>query len=418
MAKINLNINMSDLLNGLKGLKGLKGLRVFSVLIWPGVILVACGAVLTAALLMASDLRQKVSKESVPMDNQIRSMLKSSPSAGQVAVEKRYQEEFQQDANLIQRLSVQCTQRELLSYDLFPQPKDTSVLLFTRFGEKYRQGIEGLTQKLNARDCPTADELSVARQASNSSRLSRLSPSGGTSLRIEEEICLARAKAASVYANPLSIGGYEFWKTYKYSDIETSVKDCWYWQIGYWIIEDVFSTVNAMNAGSDCVLNSPVKRIEGVGFVTPDTLIGGTGTIGTASQEKPKYVTKPEEQLTESFTGRISNADIDVVHFSMVVVLSNKAIIPFMRELCSAKEHKFTGFTGQEPQRIFKHNQITILESRVKPLYVASEGHQHYRYGTGSVVEVELVCEYIFNKKGYEAIKPELTKNPAAKTGG
>jgi hypothetical protein len=75
------------------------------------------------------------------------------------------------------------------------------------------------------------------------------------------------------------------------------------------------------------------------------------------------------------------------------------------------------GFTGQEPARTFKHNQITILESRVKPVTVTTPEHQNYRYGTDSVVEIELVCEYIFNKKGYDAIKPEQIKNPVAKTG-
>ena len=138
---------------------------------------------------------------------------------------------------------------------------------------------------------------------------------------------------------------------------------------------------------------------------------------GKTSQERPKYVTKPEEQLTESFTGRVSNENIDVVHFSMVVVLSSKAIIPFMRELCSAKEHRFAGFTGQEPAKVFKHNQITILESRVRPVDLTSADHRYYRYGADTVDEVELVCEYIFNKKGYDAVKPELIKNPVAKTG-
>ena len=130
------------------------------------------------------------------------------------------------------------------------------------------------------------------------------------------------------------------------------------------------------------------------------------------AQDRPKYVTKPEEQLTESFTGRISNESMDVVHFSMVVVLSTKAIVPFMRELCSAKEHSFRGFTGQEPAKVFKHNQITILECRVKPVDLLSVDHQYYRYGAESVAEVEMVCEYIFNKQGYDAIKPESIKGP------
>jgi hypothetical protein len=101
----------------------------------------------------------------------------------------------------------------------------------------------------------------------------------------------------------------------------------------------------------------------------------------------------------------------------MVVVLSTKAIVPFMRELCNVKEHSFSGFTGQEPAKVFKHNQITILESRVKPVTLLSADHKYYRYGAESVAEVEMVCEYIFNKQGYDAIKPESLKSPVAKPG-
>ena len=397
-------------------MKGLGGLRVYLVLIWPAVILLACGGVLTATWLMGGSLKQKADRESVPMGNQVREMLKKLPAAGQAEVEKQYQDAYQQDANLIKLLSVESSQRELLSYDIFPQPKDTSTLLFTRFGAKFRQGVEGLIAKVRGGDCPSAEELNAARQTGKSPGFLGLSGAGGASSRIVEEICHARAKSVSIYANPETVSGYDFWKAYQYSNMDDSVKDCWFWQVGYWIIEDVFSTAGAMNAGSSSVLTSPVKRVEQVGFVRPEALLNAGAA--TTSQERPKYVNKPDEQLTESFTGRISNENIDVVHFSMVVVLSSKAIIPFMRELCSAKEHRFMGFTGQEPAKVFKHNQITILESRVKLVDLTSADHRYYRYGSDSVVEVELVCEYIFNKKGYDAIKPESVKNPAAKTGG
>jgi hypothetical protein len=407
MGKIDLS-KLKDLM------KGLGGLRVYLVLIWPAVILLACGAVLTAAWLMGSSLKQKAASESVPMGNQVREMLKKLPAASQAEVERQYQDAYRQDANLIKLLSVESTQRELLSYDIFPQPKDTSTLLFTRFGARFCQGIEGLIAKVRGGDCPGAEELKAARTGSSPGFFG-LSGAGRASSRIVEEICHARAKSVSVYADLGTVSGYDFWKAYQYSNIDDSVKDCWFWQVGYWIIEDVFSTAATMNAGSSSVLTSPVKRVERVGFVTPEALFN-TGT-GKTSQERPKYVTKPEEQLTESFTGRLCNENIDVVHFSMVVVLSNKAIIPFMRELCSAKEHEFRGFTGQEPAKVFKHNQITILGSRVKPVDLMSADHQYYRYGSDSVAEVELVCEYIFNKKGYDAIKPESIKNPVAKTG-
>ena len=409
MGKIDLS-KLKDLM------KGRGGLRVYLVLIWPAVILLACGGVLTATWLMGGSLKQKADRESVPMGNQVREMLKKLPAAGQAEVEKQYQDAYQQDANLIKLLSVESSQRELLSYDIFPQPKDTSTLLFTRFGAKFRQGVEGLIAKVRGGDCPSAEELNAARQTGKSPGFLGLSGAGGASSRIVEEICHARAKSVSIYANPETVSGYDFWKAYQYSNMDDSVKDCWFWQVGYWIIEDVFSTAGAMNAGSSSVLTSPVKRVEQVGFVRPEALLNAGAA--TTSQERPKYVNKPDEQLTESFTGRISNENIDVVHFSMVVVLSSKAIIPFMRELCSAKEHRFMGFTGQEPAKVFKHNQITILESRVKLVDLTSADHRYYRYGSDSVVEVELVCEYIFNKKGYDAIKPESVKNPAAKTGG
>ncbi len=415
MAKINIDISkLKDLL------KVFGGFRAYSVLIWPAIILLACGAVLTATVLLGRGLKQKVSNESVPIGNKVLIQLKSSPAAKQADVEKQYQNAYQQDANFIQQLSVQSSERELLSYDIFPQPKDTSTLLFTRFGENYRQGIEAMIRKVNGHDCPSADEIRIAQETGRSAGVSKLSGGSDATTRIIDEICRAKAKSSSVYANPDIVSGYDFWKTYKYSNADDSIKDCWFWQIGYWIIEDVFTTVEKMNAGSSSVFSSPVKRIERVGFLTPDALlIVGAGVDGRSkvAQERPKYVTKPDEQLTESFTSRISNESIDVVHFSMVVVLSNKAILPFMRELCNVKEHSFSGFTGQEPAKIFKHNQITILESRVKPVSLLSSDHQYYRYGAESVAEVEIVCEYIFNKQGYDAIKPESIKSPVAKPG-
>jgi hypothetical protein len=413
MAKINIDISKLKNL-----LKAFGGFRAYSVLIWPAIILLACGAVLTTTILLGRGLKQKVSRESTPIGNNVLIQLKSSPAVKQAEVEKKYQEAYQQDANFIQQLSVQSSERELLSYSIFPQPKDTSTLLFTQFGENYRQGIEAMIKKVNGHDCPSAADITVAMDAGKSSAFSKSGGDSEPAMRIVDEICRSRAKSSSVYASPDIVSGYDFWKTYKYANIDDSIKDCWFWQTGYWIIEDVFTTVEKMNTGSNSVFSSPVKRVERVGFLTPDALwtAGTTGSVGGSkvAQERPRYVTKPEEQLTESFTSRVSNESLDVVHFSLVVVLSTKAIVPFMRELCSAKEHSFRGFTGQDPEKIFKHNQITILESRVKPLSSLSADNQYYRYGSDSVAEVEMVCEYIFNKQGYDAIKPDLIKGTAA----
>jgi hypothetical protein len=70
-------------------------------------------------------------------------------------------------------------------------------------------------------------------------------------------------------------------------------------------------------------------------------------------------------------------------------------------------------YDGKGSVSVFKHNQISILESQIRPIDFASNEHQNYRYGPDPVVEVDLICEYIFNKNGYEAIKPDLVKKDA-----
>jgi hypothetical protein len=390
--------------------KGLGVLRPYTSLLWPGVIVFAGMLVLAAALLMGSSLKRKINRESIPMASQVKSLLGSAPALKQAEMEKRYEDAYQRDANLISRLSMETTQRELLDYSIFPQPRDTSAMLFTRFGNTYRRQIEKLIENVNGRDCPSEEELKVSMQRASVGRggLPTIGMSSEES-KVIDEICQARAKATSVYVNAADISGYDFWEQYEYSNLDQGVKDCWFWQLGYWIIKDVFSTVESMNAGSGNVNSSPVKRIMGVGFVSPDKLIV-TGRKSQVPQDEPKYVIKPGDQLTESFTGLMSNDTIDVVQFSVVVVVDADAVIPFMEKLCSEKEHQFTGYTGEEPAKSFKHNQISILESNVKIIRPESAGHQYYRYGNQPAAEVELVCEYIFNKKGYGPIYPEALK--------
>jgi hypothetical protein len=395
-------------------LKRLGALRAYTALLWPVLIVVASALIMTAALMMGSSFKQKVEKESVPLANQVKKLLDNSVPAGQAEVEGRYEGAYREDANKIARLAEESTKRELLAYDIFPEPKEASALLFTRYGNRFCQQIDGLITKVHGRDCPSEEELSVNLQKSTGAVMTRMpgrvtGTDGSDTSRITDEICQARAKAASVYVNPGDISGYDFWEQYKYTDQDTGVKDCWYWQVGYWIIGDVFSTAGALNAGSSSVYDSPVKRIMRVGFEIPGKLLSPSekGVV----QEKPRYVIKSEDPLTETCTGRFSNSKIDVVHFGIVAVVRTKDIMSFMDELCSVKEHSFKGYTGQEDAAVFKHNQISILESQIKSIDLTSKQHRYYRYGPDSVVEVDLVCEYIFNKNGYEAIKPKIVNS-------
>ncbi len=252
---------------------------------------------------------------------------------------------------------------------------------------------------------------------------------------IVDEICRERAKSISVYVNPADLSGYDFWGEYKLDVmIESGVEDCWYFQLAYWVVEDIFDTISAMNSDYDSVLTAPVKQLTQMSFNMGLRRPGaggrrsrGRGRRGSLRPsrtgrdsrtdrdevDKPTYVLSVKDGLTVSCTGRLSGDDIDVMHFNIALVLNIKEVLPFMQQLCSAKEHKFKGFSGREQEQTFKHNQITVLETKFKS--VEEEPYSPYDYGEDPVVELDLICEYIFNKKGYEEIKPETVKEKLLK---
>lgn len=217
------------------------------------------------------------------------------------------------------------------------------------------------------------------------------------------------------------MSGYEYWKDYGYPGKEEAIKDCWYHQLAYWVIEDLFHTIKAMNSGYDNVLTAPVKRLMGVTFTMGLRRPGTWGRVFTGfrrrSQNKesevdrPAYVRSVRDGLTESCSGRFCNEDYDVIHFSASFLVSQEAVLRFMNELCSGKEHTFSGFFGREAERRFKHNQITILESSISPIDSNEADHRLYRYGRDRVVELRLVCEYLFYKEAYDVIKPDVVKD-------
>jgi hypothetical protein len=393
-------------------------LRNYSALLLPAVIVLIAVLLFIPTQLMSGRLTKQIARESVSMGKQVESLSKDTVPRDQWKVEQEYQRDYQNDANQIALLARQSSQRELLSYKMFPKPEDISTLIFKQFGQEFRRQIEQLLADASAHDCPTEAEIQRNLQSSSGAR-----PKGTRSLLVLGEVdtaitdvlCRAKAQSASFYANPVALAGYDFWEQYEYAGMEKAVKDCWYWQLGYWIIEDVISTIRAANSGSGSVFTSPVKRLVTVAF--------GLGSISVGREKKtvqtaPRYVLSTYEGLTliEPYTGRATNDDIDVVHFNVVVVLSSQAVLPFMQELCSAKAHKFKGFSGNEQEREFRHNQITILESSVNPTIREAPAHNFYRYGEDAVVELDLICEYIFDKKGYDKIKPESVKKESVGT--
>jgi hypothetical protein len=438
--------------------------------------------------LMSAKLKKEIQTKSVKIGEKVERELKSAPSRKTLEQEQKLQEEHAKDANEIALLAKQTTMRELLSYDIFLDPNISSTVVFREFGQRYRRAIDNLLIRVKAGDYPTEAEIEKGLEESAvNSRLRRgrsgmrggmmggmmggysptmggsmrgssprmggsmrgsspmmgMSPYGGRmgassrgtmsrsmmkgelELMIVDEICRERAKSLSVYANPVDLSGYDFWVDYKLAvEPNEATEDCWYFQLAYWVIEDVFDTISAVNSDFDSVLTAPVKQLRqmsfNMGLKRPGAGGGGYARRrrrgGGGSQkkkndvDKPLYVHSNDDGLAESCTGRFTvvDSDNDVVHFNVAVVINIKSIMPFLQELCGAKEHKFRGFSGDEQEQTFKHNQITVLETKFRS--VEDDPYSLYDFGDDPVVELDLICEYTFNKDGYEKIQPITVK--------
>jgi len=386
--------------------------KSYSSLLLPVVIGLVGALLFIPTRLMSSKLKEQITDESIPMGREVKSLSGDAVVHDQWKLEAEHQEVYERDANKVAILARQSTQRELLSNEIFPEPKDTSAMIFEQFGQRFRGAVDELLSRANAVDCPTEAELERSMPGStgygwgSGSSYWRLSEASAT---LRNLICQGKAESGLVYANPTGLSGYEFWGGYSYIGMSEAVEDCWYYQLAYWIIEDVIDTIDTLNSGSSNVFTSPVKRLQGVSFGTGESTFSG---VGEPAYDRPSYVLSvaPGQGLTVPCTRRLCDDDIDVVHFDVAVVISTKEILPFMQKLCSAKEHKFKGFLGEGQEQIFKHNQITILESNIWPVNQEGEAHRLYRYGEDAVVELDLICEYIFNKNGYDEIKPESVK--------
>ena len=181
-----------------------------------------------------------------------------------------------------------------------------------------------------------------------------------------------------------------------------------------------------MNSGHENVLTAPAKRFMGITFTMglkrPRSGGGGAFRSGRRGAQKkqqedvdrPVYVRTGAPGLSESCTGRYCSGDdedisddIDITHFNFSVIVSTKSVLPFMKELCSVKEHQFRGYPDpNQPVQTFKHNQITILESKIGSINPDDMTHRYYRYGDESVVSLDLICEYIFNVASYDTLMP------------
>jgi len=435
MAKnLNLNIDLKNLdvkqlVGSLKNVNFTSMKKYSSLFPSIGLLLVA-GVIFILTLLMGGAISKKM-QQSVRAATDIRSKMSQTPSEAEVAEAQQYYQKYVEDAARVDAMGIKTSMRELICYNpvIFPDPVDKSTQIYDRFGSQYRDAIEKLMERIRAKDAPSDAEIRSRTGTGNPAAgeggffAGRTASTGPLSATIDA-FCLQRADEIPVYANPECFNWYGFWEKYTYRSKDQALMDCWNSQVACWIYEDVIRTIEVFNAGSDKVSKSPVKRLLGVSFNGPVRIVSSAATDGFMSlpgmgnnpvnsqtQDIPTYVKSYSVYLPVPWTGRMSNEEIDVIHFALSVVVDAKSMVPFMKELCSAKPHTFREkFEQNGKEETASHNQITILQYQHQPVVRDNSAHTYYRYGKDAVVQMDLVCEYVFNRKAYDVIKPAPIK--------
>ncbi len=438
------NIDLKTLLSLLSVFKKLSFFKNNLALLVPIGIAVVAGLLFIPTTLLSSGLRKTIQDKSVRVSQEIDRLTREVGTAAEVEALGSYREAYAQDANAMDNRILQTTQRELISYQLFPDdPNETSPLLFNPFQQGFLSGVDAMLKSLNAGSPPTDEDVKTALEnafprSSVGSRVSTFLPStstgrGGTTgrlnvrnmspaaRRIVTMICEDRAKSIKVYASAADVDGYLYWSTdpvagWKFDGWDKALRDAWYWQMAYWMLEDVVTTTRQMNEKADNVRDASVKRIVNVLFTqsrTGRTVIGGRRYRPNAKDKQtPTYVMSVKTAMTGTpCTGRFCNDTSYVMQFDVRAIVKASDVMAFMQELCRAKTHKFRGWRGNQPEQTFQHNQITVLESQVIPVDRENPEHSIYEYGPEEVVDVDLLCEYVFNKAAFE-YKPGKTIVP------
>ena len=103
----------------------LRFLGNYSSLILPLIIVLVAVPFFIFAQLMSSRLKERIESESVSVGKKVQSL--NPVARDQWQVEQEYQQAYERDANQTVLLAKQSSQRQLLSYKIFPNPKDTSA---------------------------------------------------------------------------------------------------------------------------------------------------------------------------------------------------------------------------------------------------------------------------------------------------
>jgi len=351
------------------------------------------------------------------------------------------------DAKVIMTLARETTLRPLISNEVFPKPSGSSPdIKYQKFARSYCRVVDGYLSRMAAGQRPSlAEETKVEQEYLNRTVTNQRSRMGqsGTGSQVEKlikDLRRQQSQEIAVYAGPQVFCGYDYWEDHDAAgDRETLLLDTWFIQLAHWIQEDVVLTIQQINGDSKSVATSPIKRLIEISFGGPDA---GSGS-GSSSQRKrssskrvsqdqvvsrrvsnsedqlPEYVIKDQSgrdeasgalgEMTTSWTQRVSNDLVDVLHFEMAVIIDSREVTDFIIVLQSEKTSTVDPSDGSVRDQN-KRNQITVLQIQHEPVDVDGEQEAGYYYGQASLTTLRLICEYIFFREGYAKLMPKPVK--------
>lgn len=164
--------------------------------------------------------------------------------------------------------------------------------------------------------------------------------------------------------------------------------EMWYAQMSMWLQQDVVEAVREVNnevarqlpEEESHVANMPVKRIVSVdvdGYVTgPSTVV-----------PFPSLASKQVEVPVESFTGRVSNEQFDVIRLSLRAIVDQRDILKLVDAMTRTNFYQLIG----------------LRYTLVPPDDVRNDG---FFYGSEPVVEVTLTFEGYFARTVFKEMMP------------